>query len=418
MKNLLKRLKTAIKNKENRIYVILLGLAAVLMVAGAVWEIAGNDGFDTIIERNDYGGGDRIITAIAETELDGKTVSEEVVLNIGQRELSEDEIKKRFKECKSYLAETICGENLNTESVVTDLALVSEHKPTGIKIVWESSRPELIDEEGCVYPGDSEDNGYVLLTANLYLDDESDEWKCNVRHRAYVNSQNVDKYIKKGLNEFQNNIAADGEAAYVELPENLGNGIKLSWKAAKENRFFICALMAVVLALFIKSKRKSELKKKKQARKQEIEDEFPYFIDKLVMLLSAGLILSEAVGRIAEDYARYTRPRHQKVLYEELSQVVRSMKETNSSFAQELTKMSERLEIREFARLSVILRDSLESGMSLVDKLEEESVLMWYERKSAVQKLGRVADTKLIFPLMIILSVLIVIVMAPTLMQM
>ncbi len=43
---------------------------------------------------------------------------------------------------------------------------------------------------------------------------------------------------------------------------------------------------------------------------------------------------------------------------------------------------------------------------------------MWYERKSAVQKLGRVADTKLIFPLMIILSVLIVIVMAPTLMQM
>jgi len=418
MKNLLKRLKTAIKNKENRIYVILLGLAAVLMVAGAVWEIAGNDGFDTIIERNDYGGGDRIITAIAETELDGKTVSEEVVLNIGQRELSEDEIKKRFKECKSYLAETICGENLNTESVVTDLSLVSEHKPTGIKIVWESSRPELIDEEGCVYPGDSEDNGYVLLTANLYLDDESDEWKCNVRHRAYVNPQNVDKYIKKGLDEFQNNIAADGEAAYVELPENLGNGIKLSWKAAKENRFFICALMAVVLALFIKSKRKSELKKKKQARKQEIEDEFPYFLDKLVMLLSAGLILSEAVGRIAEDYARYTRPRHQKVLYEELSQVVRSMKETNSSFAQELTKMSERLEIREFARLSVILRDSLESGMSLVDKLEEESVLMWYERKSAVQKLGRVADTKLIFPLMIILSVLIVIVMAPTLMQM
>ena len=418
MKNLLKRLKTAIKNKENRIYVILLGLAAVLMVAGAVWEIAGNDGFDTIIERNDYGGGDRIITAIAETELDGKIVSEEVVLNIGQRELSEDEIKKRFKECKSYLAETICGENLNTESVVTDLSLVSEHKPTGIRIVWESSRPELIDEEGCVYPGDSEDNGYVLLTANLYLDDESDEWKCNVRHRAYVNSQNVDKYIKKGLDEFQNNIAADGEAAYVELPENLGNGIKLSWKAAKENRFFICALMAVVLALFIKSKRKSELKKKKQARKQEIEDEFPYFLDKLVMLLSAGLILSEAVGRIAEDYARYTRPRHQKVLYEELSQVVRSMKETNSSFAQELTKMSDRLVIREFARLSVILRDSLESGMSLVDKLEEESVLMWYERKSAVQKLGRVADTKLIFPLMIILSVLIVIVMAPTLMQM
>ena len=418
MKNLLKRLKTAIKNKENRIYVILLGLAAVLMVAGAVWEIAGNDGFDTIIERNDYGGGDRIITAIAETELDGKTVSEEVVFNIGQRELSEDEIKKRFKECKSYLAETICGENLNTESVVTDLSLVSEHKPTGIRIVWESSRPELIDEEGCVYPGDSEDNGYVLLTANLYLDDESDEWKCNVRHRAYVNSQNVDKYIKKGLDEFQNNIAADGEAAYVVLPENLGNGIKVSWKAAKENRFFICALMAVVLALFIKSKRKSELKKKKQARKQEIEDEFPYFLDKLVMLLSAGLILSEAVGRIAEDYARYTRPRHQKVLYEELSQVVRSMKETNSSFAQELTKMSERLEIREFARLSVILRDSLESGMSLVDKLEEESVLMWYERKSAVQKLGRVADTKLIFPLMIILSVLIVIVMAPTLMQM
>ena len=45
------------------------------------------------------------------------------------------------------------------------------------------------------------------------------------------------------------------------------------------------------------------------------------------------------------------------------------------------------------------------------------SILMWRERKAAIQTLGRVADTKLIFPLMIILTVLIVIVMTPAILQ-
>ena len=93
------------------------------------------------------------------------------------------------------------------------------------------------------------------------------------------------------------------------------------------------------------------------------------------------------------------------------------MRNSNAAFSAELIRMAERLEVREFARLAVVLRDSLGSGNDLVGKLENESILMWRERKAAIQTLGRVADTKLIFPLMIILTVLIVIVMTPAILQ-
>lgn len=417
MKGLIKKLSKKIIRRENAAILILSMIAVLFVVVGAIKACFPYEEIGDRIERAEYGEPGKAVTVIAETEYEGNVMTRKAVLDVQAKKLSKDEIKARFEKCRKDLPKIILADNESESNIESDLNLISFHEKTGVSISWVSSRPDLIDENGTVYPKPEKDNGYVLLTATMGLEGQTEEWKCNLKHGMKLNEGNADVGLEKGIKDLRKQTGDSGED-FVSLPSEFDSGLKIKWKTARENNCFIYAAIAAILAVFIYSKRKADQSKAAAERREAIEKEFPYFLDKLVMLLSAGIILSEAVERIAEDYVKYSADKNRSLFYEELAFSVRSMKESNSSFSEELMKLSRRLDVREFARLSVILRDSLESGMDMVSKLEEESIMIWGERKSSVQKLGRTADTKLVFPLVIILLVLIIIVMAPALLQM
>ncbi len=58
----------------------------------------------------------------------------------------------------------------------------------------------------------------------------------------------------------------------------------------------------------------------------------------------------------------------------------------------------------------------MQKGNALSEKLEAEAAMLWQARKKQAESKGRIAETKLTFPLTILLSVLVVITIAPTLM--
>ena len=370
------------------------------------------------IERDAYGKGDKQITAVAEIGYKGKTVEKNVELNISQEELSQEEKLERLEECRKDLPNIIVSGNTNLEHISEDMDLITYHEDTGVSVMWDTEAPELISENGEVLPGEKEDNGYVLLTALLSIGGEETEFKCNVKHVLKVNESNYEKLAEHRISELNEILNENSNEVTVDLPQTFGPEISVVWKKTKEHKGTLIIILIIISLILARSIVISGSKKKAEKRKEEILMEFPGFLDKLVMLLSAGLILKEAVDRITEDYKEHTRPYGKKIFYEELCISADMMNNSNASFAEELTSLSQRLEIREFARLSVILKDSLNSGMELADKLENESMMMRYERKNYVQKLGKTADSKLIFPLMIILAVLIVIVMTPAVMQM
>lgn len=411
-------LKKMVTGRDNVICLVLGVTALGLVMAWAAIAWYGPEKLVSSIERSDFGGSSKIVSAIVSTEFQGKTVEKEVELIIGSRNLSEEEKNERFAKLKEELPGIVLGENKSADAIVTDLNLIEEDEETGISLVWESSNTNLIGADGSVYPFEGEVGDYVQISAILSLDGSEEEWKCNVRHMASLTADNYETAFGREVDQLKEELSLSDSEKVLDLPAETRGGQILTWREKQDRTLLILAFFAVILIFAIKAKRRSEEKKALEERQDEIRREFPYFLDKLVMLLSAGLILREAVERIADDYRRYTDEKHNKVLYEELCTTVQTMNETNSSLSSELLKLSERLGVREFARLSVILRDSLESGMELAAKLTQESELMWTERRSAVQKLGRTADTRLVFPLMIILIVLIVIVMAPAIMQM
>ena len=73
--------------------------------------------------------------------------------------------------------------------------------------------------------------------------------------------------------------------------------------------------------------------------------------------------------------------------------------------------------IRELMRISNIINDNVNKGVELTDKLQAESELLWMNRKKSCEEKGRLAETKLTLPLMIFLMVLIMITVAPALLE-
>ncbi|MFQ7012468.1 MAG: hypothetical protein ACLRTA_08070, partial [Clostridia bacterium] len=56
-------------------------------------------------------------------------------------------------------------------------------------------------------------------------------------------------------------------------------------------------------------------------------------------------------------------------------------------------------------------------GTGLTEKLQAESEILWMNRKKNCEERGRLAETKLTLPLVIFLLVLIVITIAPALLE-
>lgn len=73
--------------------------------------------------------------------------------------------------------------------------------------------------------------------------------------------------------------------------------------------------------------------------------------------------------------------------------------------------------VRELARVASILLENQNRGTDLWEKLAEQSELLWEERKRTAMSRIRLAESKMSFPLGILLMALIIITAAPAMLQ-
>jgi hypothetical protein len=118
-----------------------------------------------------------------------------------------------------------------------------------------------------------------------------------------------------------------------------------------------------------------------------------------------------------DDYEKL-REDDEKYFYEQLRSVYLTMNETNSPMHVEFASFAKRSEVRELMRLSNVLADNVSKGYDLAEKLRRESEVLWFARKKQSEENGRIAETKLTLPLMILLIVMILITIAPAMMEM
>lgn len=216
------------------------------------------------------------------------------------------------------------------------------------------------------------------------------------------------------LNKLENSIRqidySNGER--VLLPKKLEDGSSLKWYSKSTNYFVYWLLLFLISAGTIYMGRFHKLTKLEREAKKSILNELPDFINKIVLLLNAGLVFSSAFNRVATSDQEND---DENYFIKQMIEIREKVEGTNSSLIIELKNFSERLQVRELIRTVNIISDNIYLGALLVEKLQIENDLLWENRRKLSEEQNRISETKLSFPLAIHLIILITITIAPAL---
>ncbi len=150
-----------------------------------------------------------------------------------------------------------------------------------------------------------------------------------------------------------------------------------------------------------------ELGKRVKRRRLLLQIEFPEFINKITLLISAGMTVQQAIEKIVRDNKRISP------LYQELSAClidIRSGKPIYLSYE----NFARRCGIPEITKfIAVILQNMKRGNAELVYVLRIQGHECWEMRKHAARRLGEEASTKLLFPLMLMLTAIMIITASP-----
>lgn len=164
-----------------------------------------------------------------------------------------------------------------------------------------------------------------------------------------------------------------------------------------------CILLPVVIAYFSDRDIFEKVKKRRLA----IQLDFPDFVNKLTLLINAGMTVSKAWEKTAADSSRQTP------LYRELGTAMQDIR----------SGMPEHKAYEEFAKrchipiitrfISVILQNIRKGNAELVPILRVFANECWELRKTTAKRFGEEASTKMLLPMLLMFVAILLIVGMP-----
>ena len=204
----------------------------------------------------------------------------------------------------------------------------------------------------------------------------------------------------------------------VPLPSAVSTGEPIRWSIKKSSHVLLLALMTVMLSAVVYRGRFQPLRKMELRRQRSVRKQLPVFVNELVLLMGAGLVLSRAFEAAVESAGEGTSEEGTSdYFYSGLRRICHSIRNTNAVMHEELRDFSKESGVSEFMRISSIISDNINKGSELTEKLEREMDSLWNARRLHAEQRGRLAETKMTIPLAVFLCVLIIITVAPAMMQ-
>ena len=228
--------------------------------------------------------------------------------------------------------------------------------------------------------------------------------------REYTYELNIVPYSEAQISEMAMDRLfsdADKESAdrdRIVLPDNYeGRSIKYRIKA--ENSLYrLLLIIPVIAAVFIVKLRSIKVEKSKKLKEQMMM-EYPEIISKLALLTAAGMTPYNAITRIAAD--------GRGEAYRRLFAVVGNI-QSGASERSQYAAFGQIFGIYCYSRLGSMLEQNVVRGNEkLRAMLKDECLQALEDRKARARKAGEQAGTKMLFPMMLMLIVVMAVIMVP-----
>ena len=382
---------------------------------------------------------------------DGMEEQEETVrITVAGKEYTKEEIEAYMEQVRAALPSAILGENADVDHVTKPLELIRQIDDNPVAISWSSSDYSLMDSRGNIQALEiAEEGALCMLTATLSCQDQEQEERFYIRicPGERTGEETLREVLKEALRQQEQEKRTDD--AFVLPQEINGNGVL--WIRKEDDNSVMIMLLTLALAAGVYFALDRDLQKQIRRRKQQLLSEYPEFVSRLVLLMSAGMTMRGAMYQIAGDYerkkregnegagkavqgaagdrcarkagnadagkkARKERVRHGRQsiqIYEEIVYTCHEM-ESGIPEAKAYYHLGRRCGEAHYVRLCMLLSQNLKKGTAgLLVLLKEESADAFEERKRNARRLGEEAGTKLLLPMMMMLLIVMLVIMIP-----
>lgn len=401
-----------------------MAAATLLLSAGLLlFDLGASKKEAETIRRNSYGEGSR--TEEREITIGGDKVEEPLEITVGERQYTNDEMQKIFTQAIRKLDLLILGENKSLDEVRSDLELISKMPEEPIEIIWELDRYDVINRQGELQEDtiaeEAADNAglekegiLVNLKAFLrYTEDETKEALYETAVRIFPpllteEEEKVAKVLEK-IRDEDNNKASE---EIIKFPEEV-EGEKVEYRRPVNSRGISILILGIAATGLTWCLIRRQGKKEDEKRKIQMVQDYPEIVNKLRLLLGAGMTIKNAWKKIVTDYEKKKEKCGERFAYEEMLITYREM-QSGVTEAESYERFGRRCGIPSYLKLGAILSQNLRKGTrGVAEIMQMEAIQAFEERKALAKRRGEEASTKLLVPMFFMLGIVLVIVIVP-----
>lgn len=366
--------------------------------------------------RQDGGQGEEQVSIV----ISGKGKKEQTIsVEIPEKKYTEKELEKKMKEAKKYVSEHYLGENESKEQVWKSLNFMENIPNSAISVSWSVADNIYLNMDGTLENDFVPEEGAdCLIYAKLtYLEEKEEmEFLVHIVPKKEVSDADWKNAVSQAICEEAKKEETNKK---FKLPEKvLNEEVTYSEpKASGGSMFLILGFVGVVILWIFYDQ---ELNKKMKEHDTQMMVDYPELINKFVLLLSAGMTVNGAWGKIAKEYQnKISENKCEKhFAYEEW---VMTWNEMNNGVTETkaLEHFGQRSKLLPYMKFSSLLAQNLRKGSKgLLELLEYEAMDAFENRKQMTKRLAEEAGTKLLGPMMVMLFLILIIIMVPAMTSM
>lgn len=334
-------------------------------------------------------------------------------IEVPEQSLTEEMEWKYLEGAREELRREFPGENESVNCIREKVVIREEYQGGKVLAEWSFDNYRLIDFEGNITAEELPKEG-ELVKANVKLSCGTS----NCIEEFYF--QVFPPILSKNeifFGQLETQLRAEGEQRgkeLFELPKCVGQE-QLTWKEARDTTPEKIFLFGVVLAAFVPLLEQNRQQEQEKKRKCQLEMEYPDMVSKMALLLSSGMTLQASFRKIAFSYEakRDQRAVPEMPAYEEMLITCHEM-ESGMGEQRAYERFAERCKLPCYRKFGNMLAQNLKKGSKgMIALLEQEAENAFEERKAVAKRYGEEAGTKLLFPMIIMLGIVMLILIIP-----
>lgn len=382
-----------------------------LLTLGILWiQYAGRE--TIVFDRNLFGGGTK---EVAVTLRRGRQ-KRRYVLSLREKSLSPEEEKSLKKRFFRELEHSLAGNNASLSQVEESLRFEETLPGWPFSITYEPENADYILLDGSL--GDIsewlKERGSLFTAVVVTAKYQDYVWKksmkiCIKPHQKAKRHSPFASIIRE-LRQQEEKTRSQGQYQVVQQEGEV--------RVEKEKKVSLGSLLLLDggALLLLVSHQVLELREKEKASRKETMQDFPVIVHLLTLYMGAGLSLASSIHRIGADY-RLRAGKKKSYAFEELLRMDQQLR-LGAGQQDICSQWGKRFQEPAYQKLSMTLQQVLSKGSRegrlLLEQMEQEA---FRQRIAQAQREGEEASTKLLFPMIVLLGMVMVLVMFPAMLR-